>query len=105
MTKIKQYNEQAIEIEELKDRNLELYDTNMDLEEKSASLRHVSKINQIPEQKDDEHIKEMLGTQNLLREEMQQKEFFKEQAQTYMAQLIDLQQKSSNIEKELQTEA
>ena len=62
MTKIKQYNEQAIEIEELKDRNLELYDKNMHLEEQSAGLRHVSKINEIPEQKDDEHIKEMLGT-------------------------------------------
>ena len=43
----------------------------------------------------------MLGTQTLLREEMKEKEFFKEQAQTYMAQLIDLQQKSANIEKEL----
>ena len=32
-TKIKQYNDQAIQIEELKDRNLELYEANMVLEE------------------------------------------------------------------------
>ena len=32
-TKIKQYNDQAIQIEELKDRNLELYESNMVLEE------------------------------------------------------------------------
>lgn len=28
---------------------------------------------------DEEHIKEMLGTQELLREEMKEKEFYKEQ--------------------------
>ena len=31
MNKVQQYNQQAIEIEELKDRNLELYESNMHL--------------------------------------------------------------------------
>jgi len=33
MTKIKQYNDAAIQMEDLKDRNLELYENNMRLEE------------------------------------------------------------------------
>lgn len=33
MNKVQQYNEQAIEMEELKDRNLELYESNMHLQE------------------------------------------------------------------------
>ena len=36
----------------------------------------------------------MLATQNLLREEMQQKDFFKEQASTTMQQLVTLQEES-----------
>ena len=56
MTKIKQYNESAIQIEELKDRNLELYEANMRLEEQSASLRHVSRLSENPDRKDDAHI-------------------------------------------------
>ena len=84
MTKIKQYNDQAIEIEELKDRNLDLYEKSVHYEEQSAGLRHANRINQNVDNADQEHIKEMLGTQNLLREEMQQKEFFKEQASSTM---------------------
>ena len=33
MNKVQQYNQQAIEMEELKDRNLELYESNMHLQE------------------------------------------------------------------------
>lgn len=33
MNKVQQYNEQAIEMEELKDRNLELYESNMHWQE------------------------------------------------------------------------
>ena len=44
MTKIKQYNDQAIEIEELKDKNLELYEKSINLEEQSAGLRHANRI-------------------------------------------------------------
>ena len=50
------------------------------LEEKQAELKHVNKLKLNPDNTDEEHIKEMLGTQNLLREEMKEKEFFKEQA-------------------------
>ena len=49
MTKIRQYNDQAIEIEELKDRNLELYEQKMHLEEQSAGLRHANRINVNPD--------------------------------------------------------
>ena len=85
MLKIKQVNEQAIQMEELKDRNLELYEDKQRLEEQSAGLRHTHKLQSTTENTvDDEHIKEMLGTQNLLREEMKEKEFFKEQVAQYM---------------------
>ena len=33
MNKVQQYNQQAIEMEELKDRNIELYESNMHLQE------------------------------------------------------------------------
>ena len=105
MLKIKQYTEAAEQIEELKDKNLELYEANMLLEEKQAELKHVKKLKDNPDNTDEEHIKEMLGTQNLLREEMKEKEFFKEQAQTTIQQLLELQTKSSAKEKELETEA
>jgi hypothetical protein len=35
-----------------------------------------------PDNTDEEHIKEMLGTQNLLREEMGEKQFYKDQSST-----------------------
>ena len=62
MTKIKQYNDQAIEVEELKDKNLELYEKSIRLEEQSAGLRHANRISQDPANTDEEHIKEMLAT-------------------------------------------
>ena len=65
----------------MKDRNLELYESNMHLQEQSAGLRHANRLNENVETKDDAHIKEMLETQNVLREEMKEKEFYKEQAQ------------------------
>ena len=43
-------------MEDLKDRNLELYENNMRLEEQSAGLRHVSKLSENPDRKDDAHI-------------------------------------------------
>ena len=100
MLKIKQYTEAAEQIEELKDKNLSLYEANMLLEEKQAELKHVNKLQLNPDNTDEEHIKEMLGTQNLLREEMKEKEFFKEQAQTTLEQLIQLQDQSKAKDKE-----
>ena len=38
---------------------------------------------------DEEHIKEMLGTQELLREEMKEKEFYKEQYKMVIMQLAE----------------
>lgn len=105
MTKIKQYNDQAIEMEELKDKNLELYEKSLSLEEQSAGLRHANRISQNPLDTDNEHIKEMLGTQNLLREEMEQKEFFKEQAQNTFKQLVALQDESAAKISTLEAEA
>ena len=53
-------------------------------------MRHTNRIRDSKDNVDEEHIKEMLGTQNLLREEMKEKEFFKDQAQTSMSQLLEL---------------
>ena len=47
----------------------------------------------------------MLGTQNLLREEMKEKEFFREQAASAMQQLVKLQGESATRIKELETDA
>lgn len=105
MIKIKQVNDQAIMVEELKDRNLELFEEKMGLEEQSAGLRHVNKLRDNTNNKDDEHIKEMLQTQNLLREEMKEKEFFRDQAQTVMQQLMVIQDKDKSKEKELESAA
>ena len=105
MTKIKQYNDVAIEMEELKDKNLELYEANMRLEEQSAGLRHVNHLNKNKDNTDEEHIKEMLGTQNLLREEMKQKDLYREQYQNTMKQLIELKDRAQQSEKALEGES
>lgn len=95
MVKVQQYNTSAIEIEELKDRNLALYETNMHLQESAAGMRHANRLKEDGSggellTKDDAHIKEMLETQNVLREEMQQKDFYKEQAQATMRMYLDV---------------
>jgi hypothetical protein len=64
------------EFEETKDKNLQLYEKNMQLEETVAEFKTRVKVNEASG-KESEHMKEMLGTQNLLREEMKEKEFFK----------------------------
>lgn len=63
----------------------------------------MNKLRDNSDTKDDEHIKEMLATQNLLREEMKEKEFFREQAQTSMQQLVAMQDKDKSREKELES--
>lgn len=63
----------------------------------------MNKLRDNSDTKDDEHIKEMLATQNLLREEMKEKEFFREQAQTSMQQLVAMQDKDRSREKELES--
>ena len=66
MNKVQQYNQMAIEVEELKDRNLELYESNMNLQEQSAGLRHANRLQETSGDtkltKDDAHMKEMLDT-------------------------------------------
>ena len=47
----------------------------------------------------------MLDTQNVLREEMEQKEFYKEQAQSSMKMYLDLKDSSDRIQKELESES
>lgn len=97
MEKIGQLNEQTERIDELKERNLELYEKNMLLEEQSAGLRQVVRANE-GNGTDEEHIKEMLGTQTLLREEMQAKEQFKEQVQELLAKLTKLKDEMAALE-------
>ena len=53
-------------------------------------MRHANKLKENPDATDSEHIKEMLGTQALLREEMKEKEFFREQAASTMQQFLSL---------------
>ena len=68
----------AKECELLKDKNLELYDLKERFEEQASLNKTISRVGDGENYTDEEHIKEMLGTQNLLREEMKEKEFFKE---------------------------
>ena len=62
-------------------------------------------LNKNKENTDEEHINEMLGTQSLLREEMKQKDLYREQYQTTMKQLVELKDKAQQKEKELEGEA
>ena len=65
---------QTKEFEDTKDKNLQLEQRNIELEEKLADLKTRVRVTDKPTS-DSEHMKEMLGTQNLLREEMKEKEF------------------------------
>ena len=47
----------------------------------------------------------MLETQNVLREEIKEKEFYKEQAQQTMKMYLDLKDSSDRIQKELESES
>ena len=47
----------------------------------------------------------MLETQNVLREEIKEKEFYKEQAQQTMKMFLDLKDSSDRIQKELESES
>jgi hypothetical protein len=78
----------------------------MHLQESAATLKHANRLNETGDiTKDDAHIKEMLDTQNVLREEMEQKEFYKEQAQATMKMYLDLKDSSDRIHKELESES
>ena len=69
-------------------------------------MKHANRLQETgDETKDDAHIKEMLDTQNVLREEMEQKEFYKEQAQSTMKMYLDLKDSSDRIQKELESES
>ena len=79
-----------IEHEEIKDKNLQLYDRNNELEERIADLKTRARATDNP-YNESEHMKEMLGTQNLLREEMKEKDFFKNQAKEAFEQVVVLE--------------
>lgn len=74
-------------------------------------MRHAHRINESGSgggaellTKDDAHIKEMLETQNVLREEMKEKEFYKEQAQNTMKMYLEVKDSTDEIKRELETE-
>ncbi len=73
---LSKYTVQTKEFEETKDKNLQLYEKNIELEERIADFKARVRVSENPHS-ESEHLKEMLGTQNLLREEMKEKEFFK----------------------------
>lgn len=91
MNKIEKVSAQGITIEQLKDKNIDLQVRIDELEELTSNLRQTVLINKGGNMPDSEHMKEILGAQTLLREEMKEKEFFKAQA-------------SKNLEKMLQIE-
>lgn len=74
----------------MKDKNLQLYDRNNELEERIADLKTRARATDNP-YNESEHMKEMLGTQNLLREEMKEKDFFKSQAKEAFEKLATLE--------------
>lgn len=87
---IQKYEQQSAAFEDFKDKNLQLYERNIELEEKCADYRQIQRANENPIS-DSEHMKEMLGTQNLLREEMKEKEFFKKQAKDAIEKMIQME--------------
>ena len=56
-----------------------------------ANLTHLDRINSEGEKPDEEHLKEMMGAQTLLREEMKEKELYKEQVQNLTQKLTQVQ--------------
>lgn len=70
------YTAQTTDFEQIKDKNLQLYEKNIELEERVADFKARVRASENPHS-ESEHFKEMMGTQNLLREEMKEKEFFK----------------------------
>jgi len=85
--------------EEMKDKNLQLYDRNNDLEERIADLKTRARAVDNPYKEDSEHMKEMLGTQSLLREEMKEKEFFKGQAKETFERIAAMESEFKQKEK------
>ena len=58
---IQKYEQQSAAFEDFKDKNLQLYERNIELEEKCADYRKIQRVNENPIS-DSEHMKEMLGT-------------------------------------------
>ena len=58
---IQKYEQQSAAFEDFKDKNLQLYERNIELEEKCADYRQIQRANENPIS-DSEHMKEMLGT-------------------------------------------
>lgn len=87
---LSKYQAATKELEETKDKNLQLYEKNIELEERIADYKARARVNENPPS-DSEHLKEMLGTQNLLREEMKEKEFFKVQAKEAFEKVVQLE--------------
>jgi hypothetical protein len=85
---VTKYETQAKEFEETKDKNLQLYDRNIELEEQNADMKSIQRATDNSGQSDNEHMKEILGTQNLLREEMKEKEHYKQVAQDSIEKLL-----------------
>jgi len=55
------YNAQTTEFEETKDKNLQLYEKNIELEERVAEFKARARATENPHS-ESEHVKEMLGT-------------------------------------------
>ena len=104
MGKIKKVEEQTQNLEELKEQNLDLYAKNAELEDLVANLKSLNKLNEDGLQTDEEHLKEMMGAQTLLREEMKEKELFKEQVQNLTQKLVDLELEQERREKAFHAE-
>ena len=87
-------DDQSKEIGFLKERNLELYDRNNELEELASHQSTLQKVqvtsNQGGGKSDTAHMQEMMNAQMLLREEMKEKQLFKEQADETMKQLFSI---------------
>ena len=97
----------SLELENQKERNIELYEQKERFEELAMTNKSISRCTNEGEGQqytDEEHIKEMLGTQNLLREEMKEKEFFKDKYQRLMEETIkmedELLKKGTEVDKE-----
>ena len=80
-----------------------MYSKNAELEDVVANLKQLNRMNEEGGRPDEEHLKEIMGAQTLLREEMKEKEFFKEQAQNLTQKLVSIEETYLEKSKAIET--
>lgn len=84
----------------MKDRNVELYSRNIELEEfvseHKTSVKVAQKVPLTENRTTNGHLEEMMNVQQLLREEMKEKDMYKQQAEQAIKQYQDFQREMND---------